>query len=78
MSRKYSFDPKCMDLAEHFLPSHATQSVKNELAQTIQDAVEDFCMSRSQEKATDHHSGCAVYDVTRPELGECDCGAERP
>lgn len=43
MSFKYSFDSKCMDLAEHFLPSYATQECKNELAQCIQNAVEDFC-----------------------------------
>jgi hypothetical protein len=42
---RYCFDSKCFDLAEHFLPSQATQAVKNELAQAIQDAVEDFCAS---------------------------------
>jgi hypothetical protein len=26
------------------------------------------------ENDADHGSGCAVYDVTRPELGECSCG----
>lgn len=25
------------------------------------------------EMITEHHSGCAVYDITRPELGECNC-----
>jgi hypothetical protein len=40
---KYSFDSKCLELAEHFLPSYATQECKNELAQWIQNAVEDFC-----------------------------------
>lgn len=38
----YSFDSKCFDLAEHFLPQEATPAVKNELAQAIQDAVENF------------------------------------
>ncbi len=53
MSRKYCFDSKCLDLAEHFLPTEATQSVKNELAQAIQDAVEDFCCGRFQDFHTD-------------------------
>jgi|KBSMisStandDraft_5_1062788.scaffolds.fasta_scaffold96690_4 hypothetical protein len=37
-----SFDPDCFDLAEHFLPNDAAKRVKNELAQHIQDAIEDF------------------------------------
>lgn len=45
---RYCFDPKCLELAEHFLPSQATQSVKNELAQAIQDAVEDFCQMQPE------------------------------
>jgi hypothetical protein len=36
-----SYDPKCLELAEHFLPSMARDQVKAELAQAIQDAVED-------------------------------------
>ena len=46
MPFRYSFDSKCLDLAEHFLPSRATDSLKRELAQHIQDAVEDFCGAR--------------------------------
>ncbi len=42
MSFKYSFDSKCYELAEHFLHSDATESVKKELAQAVQDAVENF------------------------------------
>lgn len=42
MPFRYSFDSKCFDLAEHFLPPDTTQAVKNELAQAIQDAVENF------------------------------------
>lgn len=45
---RYLFDPKCLELAEHFLPAVATQQVKNELAQAIQDAVEDFCLLRPE------------------------------
>ncbi len=37
-----SFDSRCYDLAEVFLPDNATEQVKNELAQAIQDAIEDF------------------------------------
>jgi hypothetical protein len=36
-----SYDPKCYELAEHFLPSMAREPVKVALAQVIQDAVED-------------------------------------
>jgi len=39
--RKLSFDPRCFDLAEMFLP-HASVVVKSELAQDIQDAIESF------------------------------------
>lgn len=39
---KYSFDLKCFELAEYFLPAQATSSVKRELAQAIQDTVENF------------------------------------
>lgn len=42
-SRAFSFDPKCLELAEHFLPSAASEQLKNELAQTVQNAVEEFC-----------------------------------
>jgi hypothetical protein len=34
------FDPKCYELAEHFLPHDASEKRKNELAQDIQDHVE--------------------------------------
>lgn len=37
-----SFDPASYDLAEHFLPTRAAKRVKDDLAQHIQDAVEDF------------------------------------
>jgi hypothetical protein len=36
-----SFDQKCFDLAGHFLPN-ATVVVKSELAQDVQNIVEDF------------------------------------
>lgn len=51
---RYSFDPKCMELAEHFLPSQATDSLKKELAQHIQDAVEDFCGAQPEKASTNH------------------------
>lgn len=41
--RKYLFDPKCLELAEHFLPTDASERLKNELAQSVQEVVEDFC-----------------------------------
>jgi hypothetical protein len=40
---KYCFDSKCLELAEHFLPSTASQTLKNDLAQAIQNEVENFC-----------------------------------
>lgn len=36
-----NFDPKCFDLAEHFLGVTASEDAKNDLAQIIQDTVED-------------------------------------
>lgn len=38
------FDPKCYELAEYFLADNgaATEEHKSDLAQAIQDAVEDF------------------------------------
>jgi hypothetical protein len=41
MGRK-SYDSKCYDLAEHFLPNDAPKSTLNRLAIAIQDAVEDW------------------------------------
>jgi len=40
------FDPKCFELADYFLPSQATERLKSELAQHIQDAVEDWLMDQ--------------------------------
>jgi hypothetical protein len=37
-----SYDPKCLELAEYFLPTMATDCLKNDLAQAVQDAVEDW------------------------------------
>jgi hypothetical protein len=44
---RYSFDPACLTLAEHFLPSTASDGLKWELAQAIQDAVETFCQDEA-------------------------------
>ena len=41
MPRRYSYDPKCADLARHFLPE-APAGIVEELAQDIQDAIEAF------------------------------------
>lgn len=38
MKKPYCFDPKCLELAEHFLPSDAPETA--DLAQWIQDQVE--------------------------------------
>ena len=39
MERTFSFDERCLELAEHFLPG-ASEVEKRDLAQDIQDAVE--------------------------------------
>ncbi len=36
------FDPKCLELAEHFLPEECSSHLKDELAQHVQSAVEDW------------------------------------
>lgn len=66
MSRKYSFDSKCFDLAEYFLPAEATESVKNELAQSIQDAVEDFTMEPPRRPTIDELQKILDSDDDRP------------
>jgi hypothetical protein len=47
--RKWSFDPKCYDLAEHFLGSRVPERVLNELAQAIQDTVEDYGLPKEED-----------------------------
>lgn len=37
-----TFDTKCFDLAEHFLPAGTPEFIKNELAEALQTTVEDF------------------------------------
>lgn len=37
-----SFDPKSYELAEHFLPTTASDRLKNDLAQAIQTRIEDW------------------------------------
>jgi hypothetical protein len=37
-----NFDPKCGDLANHFLPLMTTNKLRDQLAQYIQDAIEDW------------------------------------
>lgn len=39
-TRTYSFDPECYKLAVHFLGKAASETVKNDLAQDIQNTVE--------------------------------------
>lgn len=42
-------DPQCYDLAEYFLPAAATKKQKSELAQHIQDAVEDWLSAATEQ-----------------------------
>jgi hypothetical protein len=37
-----AFDRKCFELAEYFVPAPASPRLRHELAQHIQDAVEDW------------------------------------
>lgn len=41
-TRKFSFDPACYTLAEHFLGKEAAEDRKRDLAQDIQNTVELF------------------------------------
>lgn len=45
-----SFDAKCYDLAEWFLPNAASDTMKNRLAQVIQDNIEQELESMRDEK----------------------------
>jgi hypothetical protein len=56
MTKEYSFDEKCLELAEHFLPATAPKEFKADMAQAIQDAVESWrCLD-------DDHDGEYVRD----------------
>lgn len=50
INREYSFDPLCLELACHFLPDDATIEDRNDLAQVIQDAVEDYIQGRESKR----------------------------
>ena len=41
-----AFDPKCYELSEHFLPSSASERLKDSLAQHIQDEIESWLESK--------------------------------
>ena len=65
------FDPKCYELAEHFLPN-ASENRKRLLAQEIQSIIEDFevlpqCEQCGSERVTVQGDGAVVCD---------DCGHE--
>lgn len=44
---RFSYDEQCFELAEYFLPS-GTQEERSKLAQTIQDAIEDWLQERER------------------------------
>jgi hypothetical protein len=48
MPKQRSYDPKCFSLAEDFLDDHRpfTEAEAQDLAQTIQDAIEDWFFAR--------------------------------
>lgn len=43
-----SYDPACITLAEHFLPTTAPDRLKSELAQAVQDCVENWLESEAR------------------------------
>jgi hypothetical protein len=45
-----SFDTRCFDLAEHFLPTQARHELKDELAQAIQTRIEDWLEFEAKER----------------------------
>lgn len=47
------FDPKCLDLAEYFLPRTASERLKAGLAQAIQDAVESYVLEEADRLETE-------------------------
>lgn len=47
--QKFSFDDECFRLVKHFCP-HASNAVCNELAQAIQDLVENSRASSEEER----------------------------
>ncbi len=48
MANKHCFDPACLTLAEHFLLDGAPKDVKWDLAQAIQDAVEEHLLTPAE------------------------------
>ena len=52
MKKKYSFDSKSLDLAEHFYPD-ATKAQLDALAQQLQDCAEDFAQELADWKDDD-------------------------
>jgi hypothetical protein len=52
MKKRYSFDEKCLDLADYFYPE-ATKSQHDALAQQLQDCAEDFAQELADWKEDD-------------------------
>lgn len=46
-----AYDPECLMLAERFLPSDVSERLAHELAQHIQDAIEDWLLSERDKLA---------------------------
>lgn len=66
MATKYSYDSKCKDLAEHFLPEDVSVEMVRDLSQAIQDCVEDFLSAAEQRAAQETEVRCPHGNV-----GEC-------
>ena len=62
-----SFDPKCLEVAEHFLPESASVSLKWTLAQHIQDAVENWISENAACPV------CGNEERDRRGLLKCEC-----
>lgn len=59
LKKRYCFDPKCLELAEHFLPADAPEVA--DLAQWIQDHVEMFLTGSNQQIAATKVSAKGIY-----------------
>lgn len=55
---KHLYDPKCYEVAEHFLPDEASEGLKDELSAHIQDAIEMWL--QAEEGRLLHPNGAEV------------------
>jgi hypothetical protein len=59
---RWSFDKKCFDLAEHFLGVNAPKQFLYELAQAVQDAVEEYGIPKEEDPGIQANSETPFTD----------------